>query len=885
MYYTTHFYRCSISDFQANARCQSVMPLYCDFCGGCFTGAQWLCANCPALYCSGKCKSADSNEHSRVCSLQHGGDTEACFSRAQANFAPQHQQKESFHSVGRAQTRPGYENKAGQESRLYHSRTFYSSKYFQSNLEGNFRNYPGNGTYNTTQGQPPVRKFESNVIRNNQLNNNDGAEKNRQQVRGDRVHFQSSNLSPPPAAPVPAPQVKLTATPQESKSDRPQVLKEKAIIPPAVPLVQAPSEKISPTARVVRQESKPKSQVRKDPTVVLRNKTQNIYELLKGGESSADEESEEEEMKPPSETSPAAAGDGSVKQKKTQNGAKSVGELKEEKESFKEPRRDTKVSRSQSKKGLKGSHNSQKENAKNKNSNEVSGSKEVEESSKKSSPLNASGKKIKATANEKPKKMMETSEKENIVNADESRKEAINRNKENTAESQMVKPSQLSKEEKKKEKKQRQKEKAAKTNEERFYDYVEAVKKEIFLRNFSQAESIITEAFNMRSHHEQGNILHDLRYQMYLTQEKYDQALKDLKKLLEKNKKDEEKLKIAMDCCLKTGNLKEFQFFSKLSEGSKFEFVAKTKEKMTQFERLQSSAKENEKKHLYFQASQFVSECLQLAPYSLKLYYWKAKLEALDKRSSEARLSLNQSRKIEVKAKAGPETEFHKQFVLGLCSFYEGDIREAEGRFRFAQKELKVADEWFLKTRKMRELELSVKRLVDERRFNAALEEAQRGLEVGEGNDEYVINLMERKAYIHFKLGSMESSRDCLNKVIEMNPKADESLFHRGSIHIELRDYEAAVRDLSSAFKLFPCSDYREELQRAEKLLKKSLSTETGADYYKILGVERNASMETIKKAFKKKALECHPDKHANSSEEVKQENELKMKELSQAYR
>merc|ERR1711874_604850 len=108
---------------------------------------------------------------------------------------------------------------------------------------------------------------------------------------------------------------------------------------------------------------------------------------------------------------------------------------------------------SQSKKGLKGSHNSQKENAKNKNSNEVSGSKEFEESSKKSSPLNASGKKIKATANEKPKKMMESSEKENIVNADESRKEAINRNKEKMAESQMVKPRQLSKEEKKKEKK------------------------------------------------------------------------------------------------------------------------------------------------------------------------------------------------------------------------------------------------------------------------------------------------------------------------------------------------------------------------------------------------------------------------------------------------
>ena len=118
-----------------------------------------------------------------------------------------------------------------------------------------------------------------------------------------------------------------------------------------------------------------------------------------------------------------------------------------------------------------------------------------------------------------------------------------------------------------------------------------------------------------------------------------------------------------------------------------------------------------------------------------------------------------------------------------------------------------------------------------------------------------------------------------------MNPNADESLFHRGSIHMEMGDYEAAVRDLKEAYRLVPCCDYREELNQAEKLLKKSLAKDTDGDYYKTLGVERNASMETIKKAFKKKALECHPDKHANSTKEVKEENEMKMKELSQAYR
>ncbi|MBP7653306.1 DnaJ domain-containing protein, partial [Candidatus Dependentiae bacterium] len=50
-------------------------------------------------------------------------------------------------------------------------------------------------------------------------------------------------------------------------------------------------------------------------------------------------------------------------------------------------------------------------------------------------------------------------------------------------------------------------------------------------------------------------------------------------------------------------------------------------------------------------------------------------------------------------------------------------------------------------------------------------------------------------------------------------------------------------------------------------------------DYYKILGVNKNASQDEIKKAFKKLAVKYHPDKNQNNKE-----SEKKFKELNEAY-
>ncbi|XP_032488939.1 dnaJ homolog subfamily B member 4 isoform X4 [Phocoena sinus] len=51
-----------------------------------------------------------------------------------------------------------------------------------------------------------------------------------------------------------------------------------------------------------------------------------------------------------------------------------------------------------------------------------------------------------------------------------------------------------------------------------------------------------------------------------------------------------------------------------------------------------------------------------------------------------------------------------------------------------------------------------------------------------------------------------------------------------------------------------------------------------GKDYYGILGIEKGASDEDIKKAYRKQALRFHPDKNKSPQAEEK------FKEVAEAY-
>jgi len=85
-----------------------------------------------------------------------------------------------------------------------------------------------------------------------------------------------------------------------------------------------------------------------------------------------------------------------------------------------------------------------------------------------------------------------------------------------------------------------------------------------------------------------------------------------------------------------------------------------------------------------------------------------------------------------------------------------------------------------------------------------------------------------------------------------------------------------------TAQKLDPrnANTYRKYIQEAKLAAKRAKRK----DYYKILGVDKNASGDDVKKAYKKRALIHHPDRHASATEVMRKEQEKQFKELGEAY-
>jgi DnaJ-class molecular chaperone len=96
---------------------------------------------------------------------------------------------------------------------------------------------------------------------------------------------------------------------------------------------------------------------------------------------------------------------------------------------------------------------------------------------------------------------------------------------------------------------------------------------------------------------------------------------------------------------------------------------------------------------------------------------------------------------------------------------------------------------------------------------------------------------------------------------------------------MELKQYQHALHDYKIAFKTKKSRIIKKMLKDAELALKDSRII----DYYKILGVPRNASKARIIAEYRKKSLMYHPDKHPDATRDVLYWNQERQKEVNVA--
>uniref|UniRef100_A0A182TWZ8 J domain-containing protein n=1 Tax=Anopheles melas TaxID=34690 RepID=A0A182TWZ8_9DIPT len=222
-------------------------------------------------------------------------------------------------------------------------------------------------------------------------------------------------------------------------------------------------------------------------------------------------------------------------------------------------------------------------------------------------------------------------------------------------------------------------------------------------------------------------------------------------------------------------------------------------------------------------------------------------------------------------------------YVRGLTLYYSDNLEKGLLHFERAlmlDPDHKKAKAMRQKAKQLKEKKESGNELWKSGKYRDALATYTEALELDPQNKDINSKLYYNRALVNSKLGNLrEAIADC-SSALALNEKYMKALLQRAKLYYNMENYEEAVKDYEKALKSDRSPEVKNLLRDAKFQLKKSKRK----DYYKILGVTKQASEDEIKKAYRKRALVHHPDRHANATDEEKKEQERKFKELGEAY-
>ena len=146
--------------------------------------------------------------------------------------------------------------------------------------------------------------------------------------------------------------------------------------------------------------------------------------------------------------------------------------------------------------------------------------------------------------------------------------------------------------------------------------------------------------------------------------------------------------------------------------------------------------------------------------------------------------------------------------------------------------------------------------------------------------DELYSQLVERTCEAYSDMNNAKKAQAYCEEALSYNPTCLPALLGKAQRQIDADEFEPALSTLKTAEDAHGATQKLQELKnKAQTLLKRSRQK----DYYKTLGVSRDADARDIKKAFRKLTIQNHPDKahqHGVSPEEAQK----KMATINEAY-
>ncbi|XP_024288930.1 dnaJ homolog subfamily C member 7 isoform X1 [Oncorhynchus tshawytscha] len=222
-------------------------------------------------------------------------------------------------------------------------------------------------------------------------------------------------------------------------------------------------------------------------------------------------------------------------------------------------------------------------------------------------------------------------------------------------------------------------------------------------------------------------------------------------------------------------------------------------------------------------------------------------------------------------------------YVRGLCLYYEDCIDKAVQFFVQALRMAPDHEKARLACRNAKALKAKKEdgnQAFKDGNYDVAYELYSEALTIDPNNIKTNAKLFCNRGTVGSKLKKIDQAIEDCTKAVKLDETYIKAYLRRAQCYMDKEEYDEAVRDYEKVYQTEKTKEHKHLLKNAQLELKKSKRK----DYYKVLGVDKNATEDEIKKAYRKRALMHHPDRHSSASAEIQKEEEKKFKEVGEAF-